>query len=202
MLDSLIRHQGTVLDSRTRPFYFVDINRTASSSIRAALEDGSEMHLHAAEARRRVEDWDDRFTFSVVRNPFSKVVSQFKHRRSFHGLTWTAEDFEQWVLTRYAEGERNTGPDRPYFERLWWPQLRWLVGNDRRLLVDHVFRFEALGHAWDEIQDALGIDRELPHRNEVTDDTPWQEFYTPVATEVVRAYFRRDFAAFRYSREI
>jgi hypothetical protein len=157
----------------------------------------TEMHVPASEKRRRHPDWEEAFTFSVVRNPFTRLVSQFTHRKTFHGLDWTSEDFEEWLRVRYVQERRDCGPDKPYFERLWWPQWRW-VCEGRRVIVDRVFRFERLDEAWDAIRKEIGTTGELPHLNPSSVKKDWTEFYTGRSAEMVKILFRRDFKAFGY----
>lgn len=185
-------------------FFFVDINRTGTSSTRNSLDiQHRPRHEPAFLKKRRVGDvtWGNAYTFARVRNPFTKVVSQYKNRRVFHG----GVSFGVWVKNRFRDMDRTGRPDTDYFARLWWPQVLWVTapGSDR-ILVDDVLAFEDIGLNWDLITKRCGSDPEtapdLVHHNPTGDDRPWREFYRkhPGTAETIREYFEPDFDLFGY----
>ncbi len=99
--------------------------------------------------------FDQYFTFSFVRNPWSRSVSLYR----FLGYD-RKMDFKKFLLhelkNRLVEEER------------WFvgPQSDFLCGDDGRILVDHVGRFENLQNDFDAVCDAIGIPlTRLPHIN-------------------------------------
>lgn len=190
-------------DLTSTPFYHVDIPRTASRSIREALglKGNFWMHLSAQQKKERAKRWDEAWVFTVVRNPYSRIVSQFKHRRVFHERTLNAVNFYEWCQERYVEEHRPRKPDTDYFERLWWPQRKYLTDPNGSLYDITVFQFEELERAWEQVQKRLGISKELPHENEAIDSTPWQEFYGEGAGGIIRDHFSSDFEEFGYDKD-
>jgi hypothetical protein len=99
--------------SHRHRFVFIAIPKNASTSIRAALGPHSDVlsgdrdpyyhHVSASALRdhfaEREWDWDGYFKFAVVRNPWERVVSQYRylrHMREF-GLSGVARrDFDTW----------------------------------------------------------------------------------------------------------
>jgi hypothetical protein len=116
-------------------------------------------HLSAAEyvgdGYLEQEEFDRLFKFSFVRNPWARIVSEYRYRNYFHHRS-----FSDFVLNKLPQ----PGWDDKY--RHVMPQHDMLHDRDGRLLVDFVGRFESLQADFDTVCERLGIDNpELPHRN-------------------------------------
>ena len=116
-------------------------------------------HLSAAEYVEdgfvSAEEFSDLFTFSFVRNPYERLVSEYLYRNYF-----SHRNFRDFVLHRMPA----PGWNDDY--RHVMPQYDMLHDSNGRLLVDFVGRFERLQQDFDEVCQRLGIDdSELPHRN-------------------------------------
>ena len=116
-------------------------------------------HLSAAEYVEdgfvSAEEFSDLFTFSFVRNPYERLVSEYLYRNYF-----SHRNFRDFVLNRLPA----PGWNDDY--RHVMPQYDMLHDSNGRLLVDFVGRFERLQQDFDEVCQRLGIDdSELPHRN-------------------------------------
>ena len=125
-------------------------------------------HLEAARIRSRYppEIWSTYFTFSVVRNPFDLVVSDF----SYH--TQKRKDRLQML---------GFGPDTS-FEDYVHPgfrakqQRQFLVDEGGDIIVDFVARFENLERDFAHICETIGAGITLPHANR-TVRSPYREYY-------------------------
>ena len=203
-------------------FYHIDINRTASSSVRDALGlQAVRQHMHPVIKRMKAgENWEDAFVFSVVRNPYDRVVSQWKHRRSYHN----GAPFPRWVAANYLDEVHHSGPDKEYERRLWWPQTKWLSSwqsveyraANREFafgICDFVGRFESLTGAWDYLRqqidffdDTYGVSfhadkhlpEELPHKGAAGDQRHFTTFYDADTANIIADYFYNDFNHFNY----
>jgi hypothetical protein len=100
-------------------------------------------------------DFDQYFKFSFVRNPWARLVSEYRYRAYMNH-----KSFKDFVMNKLPE----PGWDDKY--RHVMPQSEMLCSKDGRLLVDFVGKFEQLQQGFDTVCDRLGFEREaLPHVN-------------------------------------
>jgi hypothetical protein len=101
------------------------------------------------------QDFDSYFKFAMVRNPWTRILSEYRYRNYFHHRS-----FKDFVLNKMPR----PGFDDKY--RHVMPQYDLLYDADGRQLVDFIGRFETLQRDFDRVCATLGIkDSVLPHRN-------------------------------------
>ena len=101
------------------------------------------------------QEFSEFFKFSFVRNPWSRILSEYRYRNYFHHLS-----FRDFVLNKMPKPGWN---DK---HRHVMPQYDMLYDQQGNLLVDFVGRFETLQQDFDRVCEHLGItDSLLPHRN-------------------------------------
>ena len=190
-------------------YVFIHINKTAGSSIERALMLRSE-HKTAMVKMAELGEvrWNKAFKFSFVRNPWSRILSEYRYRNYFHHLS-----FRDFVLNKLPR----PGWDDQY--RHVMPQYDMLHDRQGNLLVDFVGRFETLQQDFDKVCERLGIvDSRLPHRNRsdkksrdlkrklrnflfMNGENRFQnmaEFYDDETREAVTEYYRKDIDTFGY----
>jgi len=103
------------------------------------------------------DEFDRFFKFSVVRNPWDRCVSFYKYR----GKPWK-ETFNEFLNGRFVNYE--------WEQRYWFvrPQVEFIYGQDGRLLVDDVVRFENLGEDVARICRRVGVENTLRSVNRST----------------------------------
>ncbi len=141
--------------------------------------------------------WQQAFRFAVVRNPWDKVVSQYKYRvmRNQTELAHANLSFDNWLACTY-------GPDKDpkYYNnpKYFLPQVEWLKNHEGQLDVPHIIRFEQLAAGWAEVAKALSLPTTLPHINNTT-KTDYRTFYNDHTAQIVQEWFHEDIAEYNYT---
>jgi len=179
-------------------FLFVHINKTGGVSVESALGLPLKNHTSAAEYVEMVGErrWRRLFTFSVVRNPWDRTVSQY-HFRIQTGQTGMGVDppsFGEWVRGTFGEQDPAFYDD----SRFLAPQYRWISDAEDRILVDQVCRLESIEEDFGRICERIGIEAILPHLNR-TRRAPYQDYYDDETRDIVGQWFVRDTELFGYS---
>ncbi len=177
-------------------FIFIHINKTGGSSIEKALR----LPLEHKTAREKIDEiglerWKRRFTFTVVRNPWDKVVSHYLYRWQTNqtGLQNASIDFRTWARLAY----RDHNPkyyDKP---KMFMPQLAWLTDVEGHLLVDFVCRFENLASDFETVLHTIGRKATLPHLK-ASKRGHYRDYYDGETIEIVAQWFQRDIEYFHY----
>ena len=178
-------------------FVFIHINKTGGSSVERALKIpfGHETALEKI-ARMGRTQWDRRFSFTVIRNPWDKVVSHY-HFRVQTNQTNLADNpiqFNEWVKLSYGE------QDAFYYNdpKMFMPQSSWIADEDGRILVNQVLRFENLSAEFDDVCRSLGKTVALPNAKG-SRRGHYRDYYDEEAIRVVADWFKRDIQNFGYN---
>lgn len=186
---------------------FIHINRTGGASIEQALGRDSKTkanHLSARHQARKLgmRQFREYFSFSIVRNPWEKMVSMFHHpaHQRFGHVS-----FDEWIKTLDSnERLRYTSNQLDWLTTKSWV---WDVSKQRfsqkpessLLMVDFVGRFERLQDDWNFVCEQLEIPAtKLPHRNKSDYGKSYQSFYTPESRQIIAGRFERDIEYFDY----
>lgn len=176
---------------------FVHINKTGGSSVEAALGLPFQ-HKTARELRDELGEkrWMRRFRFTVIRNPWDKVVSHYHYRVKTNqtGLGGTQRiPFGEWVERAY--GDR----DPRYYDqpKMFMPQCDWICDEHGQLMVEYVGRFETLADDFHHICAVLGRRATLPHLKP-SGRGDHRAHYSDSAAAVVAKVFAADIDRFGY----
>lgn len=184
-------------------FVYVPVPKVASTSIKMGIatslgmvpKDGN-YHDLGFWGERVVSDEvvvaSDLVTWTVVRNPFDRLVSRWNEmcRVGRYYFVYDAfpvgTPFRDFALA-VCDGRLD---DDPHLV----PQIR-LLTLDGRLLVKRKFRFEFLGENAPRIYSEFGI--KLPHANQAPHQH-YRVYYSPEVRERVGDYYREDLERFSY----
>jgi len=170
-------------------------------------------HLSAAEyvscGHISQQDFDRYYKFSFVRNPWSRLVSEYRYRNFL-----SHKSFKDFVMNKLP----NPGWDDKY--RHVMPQTEMLYDDNGHLLVDFVGKFETLQQGFDQVCEQLGFTesrlphinssdkksrelrrtaRNILHRNKESGLHKYTEFYDTETREFVAEIYRTDIENFDYS---
>lgn len=169
---------------------------------RNAYQTGALQHLYARNVRKAVGEkiYEEYFTFSMVRNPWDKVISQFLYLQKRSDLRSFLQVPRHVSFKKYLE----TITKRPHVH--WNPQVRFVQDDNGEVMVDHIARFEDYQKEAEYILNKIGcIDAfnedghlRLPHVNK-SSRGPYWEYYDDESKEMVADIYKEDIAFFDYS---
>jgi hypothetical protein len=112
--------------------------------------------------------FEEYYTFSVVRNPVDRVISAYSHLkiRTRFGTRIEFDAFvEDWLP---AQLETKSADGRDYLTKQGWfmrPQTEYLLDGDGKLMVKDVFFLNTLNENYEVIRQKSNLKSELPHVN-------------------------------------
>jgi hypothetical protein len=156
-------------------------------------EDGPERlaHLTAREyvALRYIdaESFNSFFKFAFVRNPWDRLVSEYRYLK------------EQVPFAAFAE--RVLADDYSDASRHIRPQVEFVTDDGGATIVDFIGRFESIQKDFAEVAHRLGLGRvKLPHRNSSgLFRRGYRHYYDLQLRERVRQFYAADIERFGYS---
>jgi chondroitin 4-sulfotransferase 11 len=181
------------------PFIFIHINKTAGTSIGKAIGLSLKDHLTAREviARIGMDKWGTAYKFTLVRNPWDKVVSHYEYRRKKNKTEIASRNipFSEWVRMTYGENKDTFYYNNP---RSFQPQVEWLKDNEGNISIDFIGKFESINKDFHQIKTIIGLDAELPHLN-ASERVDYLSYYDDETRDVVARWFREDIEVFGYN---
>ena len=149
------------------------------------------------------------FKFSIVRNPWDRLVSLFgAYRQSLRlSVRLRKIGFDEPKKTTFCQfvDRLSTIPIPPPSRcstsgmNEAGPQLGWLRDGDGNPLDLTIYRFENLGDAWRDISDRCGYKwRPLPHENATRVRKPYQDYYSGNARSIVARMYAEEIEMFDY----
>ena len=217
--------------SQEERYLFIHIPKTAGTSLTHAMiketgisptsiqgVDGKDheiiTHSGALQLKQMLgKHYDGLYSFSVVRNPWDRMVSlyNFKIQSAQQRLTGkrpqkpgTSKEgdmkeiaylstlgFERWLL----EGDCDSHLYGESLTRL--PQLCWLTDEDGKVIVSHIAKFEDLDSELKKLQERFRMNFEGPTGNPSI-HAPWSLYYNEETFACVQARFQADIQMFGY----
>lgn len=179
------------------PFAFVHINKTGGSSIESALGIRFQ-HKNVKEMIEQigVDRWKKKFTFTVVRNPWDKVVSHYFNRVRTNQTNMRDKqiEFPIWVKKTYGD------MDPEYYDKpkMFMPQIDWLTDSSDQVAIDFIARFENLENDFQHVCQKIGRSSRLPHLKK-SERKEYSNYYDEESKQIVSNWFREDIKKFGYS---
>ena len=188
--------------SFNKKLIFVHINKTPATSIQKALsnygvkklEENNKIeteltykqsqHFNTIEYRKYLgEDYDNYYKFSVVRNPFDRVVSYY-----YGGAIQSGLSFKEWVLDRYRDENYKD------YIRMYSDFTHWFSKDE----IDYVLKFENLDNDFDKLKETLNLDCSLSKNNVNKTRTHYRDYYDDETIDVIEKHFEKELNAFNY----
>ena len=143
-------------------------------------------------------EWRDYFKFTVVRNPYDRLVSVYDfqhraHRRRFGDFDNFVRSLPKFLREPYQHNGRHYIPQYEHAH----------IEGER--VVDMVLKFEGIEADFLKLCNRVGRHMKLAPTNTATDplrpQCPAAEVYSDVAVATVQEVYRRDFECFGYDLE-
>lgn len=149
--------------------------------------------------------WDDYFKFAVVRNPWERVVSNFRYARMERSL-WHSSDGNARCGVHPDRDALRGASFRKCVEQIatlqhpgWLPQSHWVCGPGGEIMMDFLCRYERLELDFAHVCRTLGVTRKLPKFNvSAGKEADWRDFYDEETELSVRQHYAADIRLFGY----
>ncbi len=180
------------------------IPKTANKAISQAIEDLTREPGQVEQVmpesgpywrRRKVpEKYADYFVFAVVRNPFSRIVSHYLHRKLKRSSGRMHRLVKNWSFKDYLTWNRDQSKEPELQHDL--PQTEYL----RDAPVNRILRFEALPEGFRTLP-FVDDSYQLRYVNTAKKTYDWREYYTEETAALVADWMMEDFEALGYVQE-
>ena len=181
-------------------FIFIHINKTGGTSISKGLKDRYINHFTVKEAITRIGEkkFMDCVTFTVIRNPYSKVVSHYKFqlKENKHNFNNNYLGFNEWVKETYGNKILN----KIYIKRpiMYAQQTQWLTDIEGNYRVNEIIYFENYTKDLQKFQNKYNINFPILHLNATKKDS-YQDYYNEESKKIIKNHFSDDIKIFGYS---
>jgi hypothetical protein len=194
--------------SHAHKFIFIHIPKTGGTSIEKVFKKqikNNRKHLtffqYENELKSEIEKY---FIFSVIRNPWDRLVSYWKYRQGkIHApIDGKMNIFDDWLKfisslnldDLHGKTEKSNIPD---FRMGLDSQFNSLINKQNKINVNLV-RFENLQNDFNTICDKIGIKRHhLPHKNK-SRHKHYTEYYNEETKQIVAEKYAKDIKYFDY----
>ncbi len=199
--------------------WFVDIPRTSSSSIRTELsrhygpvygksdlQDSTlnlkkqliPSHLTALEMRQRIgnESWNGLFTFSIVRNPWARMLSIFQYRRTVGEIDQNTS-YSEYLSLFFGKPEN---PESPYhYHGYYYQAVDYLVDEFGEFMVNFVGRYENRENDLELVRKKCGCPKlGALHTQGSPNEETYLSFYDQETRDMVSVICKKDIEVFGY----
>jgi len=152
-------------------------------------------HVLAKNMKTRLINWDNTFSFGIVRNPYDLVSSWYYHHKTKPSISQDVKDFypdtfEEWV---------KQGFPTHWVKNLNWrtnplKQKQWLYDGDK-LIVSKVIRLENINEEFEEVKSIMNIEENLTINNSSS-----KKGIDKSLINNIYDYFKEDFITFNYNK--
>ena len=188
---------------------FIHIPKTAGTSIEQFLKDngknsidyhgvrdGRSMHHYTAIDFKRELPWhfNDYYKFSIVRNPYDRLLSEY-YWTPIPNVGYKSGKTKAEFLNYVSHIVKNNLFFQNIYNDHFIPQFMFVY--DKKLLVDHIFKFENMNLIVDFLKKKLEIENDLPILNK---SKIKKEYWNNKQKERIYKIYKNDFILFNYSK--
>lgn len=185
-------------------YVFIRIPKTGSESINSALK-RKWNHYSSIFCKNELghEKWNKAFTFSIVRNPWSRLKSWYIYHLNLHQLykKYGINGFNNWIHDgcphHYSQQHQKLIlPENPLIQK------DWLCDENGEIIVDYVGKLETINDDYKKIVKKIGLkNSKLPHKNKSDVKRKKSLIFDEKSIEIINELLYDDFETFNYKRE-
>ena len=209
-------------------FWFVDIPRTSSTSIRVELgkcfgpvygksnviekKHAGEQLLKDHQTAQKMAAtlgeglWNRLYTFSMVRNPWDRIYSMFNYRKKRGKIpdSWSFRDYVfelERAVNDMSQGDSTSDYFRYHATRC--SSAYYLLGTDGKIMVDYVAKYENRSNDLAVIASRLKIDQlgDITVQRASPVSKHYSQFYDVETQGIIRRIYADDIDLFSYEFE-
>lgn len=173
---------------------FIHIPKTGGMSIKEMLKDTlfdldlDNRHLSISELRDKLTKplFDKLFKFTVVRNPYDRLVSYYYFMQTDDSHPEHTR-LRELTLSEYVDWACDFNLSTQFMQ----------ISIEGRLAVDCILRFENLAEGWLSLAKQFGLPSELPHVNK-SEHEHWEQELTEEDKRKIYNSFEIDFMMLCY----
>ena len=200
-------------------FWFVDIPRTGSTSLKTLLEEkfGADYgksysretgikkdkilmdHLPACEVKELIgnEAWSGLFTFSIVRNPWARAFSLFRYRVANEEIPENVNFTEYLRLIKRINTRHKATPY--VYKGYFYPMSNYIYDHEGKIMVDYIGRYESLQKSFSYIINRIGLtDGPSKVFEKLGNSEDYRQTYTQEGIDIVSQCYADDIENFGY----
>lgn len=160
--------------------------------------------------KTKVSDkWDNYTTFSIVRNPWDRVVSSYVYARKDESYWHSAINPEQSRMGKHFDYD--TLKDKSFSEAVemiddlehqsWGSQYPYICDDEKNTKVDYVLRMENLNSELENMfsEEGVEVKYNMKKENVTREEKDYREWYNGETKKKVKNYYKTDIELFDYS---
>lgn len=151
----------------------------------------SSSHWHVPPKYFRNNPYEQVDTFTVVRNPYTRCLSEFNCNFTGFKGTPTVQNLNRWIQKKL------NGPNRCSFR----PCAEYVFDDDGNKIITHIIRFENLRQEFAQLMALYNLDVKLSVKNKGRTNHLTIDKFNKDTIALINDYFQMDFDKFGYERK-
>ncbi|MDF1695881.1 MAG: sulfotransferase family 2 domain-containing protein [Saprospiraceae bacterium] len=187
--------------SHTKKFVFIHIQRTGGSSLINVLHNklSANVQIYAQHGNSKSDEnylldkYKDYFKFSMVRNPWERMLSWFLliYKDQLTTMNQSRKQFEQFLHDdlAFAKGD-------PYFH---YNQIDYITQENGTFVTDRILRFENYNKEIHCLWDKLAMPKEDIPKMNPSIAVNYSDYYTDQSRRLIEQKCKKDIDFFGYT---
>lgn len=149
-------------------------------------------HLFSSEIKKIVGKpiYNSYFKFSFVRNPFSRLVSDYSWSK------YRNMNFEEFINKKVIPSKNRILYKDPY--RHFKSQHKFIIDNSGKITVNFIGKFENLTNDFKKLCKIFNLKLDLPHTNK-SNHKNYKQYYNRRTKNIVESIYKKDLELFNYN---